>query len=167
MPAAHLSSVRVGSRFISQTPTFLWGTQKLKHERDKSPLQPPPGTHETDENMAANKTECVRVPTLMTSLSMDILEKLGMKLNPRHPLKDFRYLAGKMSYTYERVRNLEYQKNPTVALLGEWMMSSADRGEARTVTDLIELLKDMKRDDAVDLLRPVEFTGKCYGSVDL
>ena len=121
----------------------------------------------TDNNMAAtNKTDCVRVPTLMTSLSMEILEKLGMKLNPRHPLKDFRYLAGKMNYTYERVRNLEYQKNPTVALLGEWMMTSADRGEARTVTELIALLKEMRRDDAVELLRPVEFTGKSYDRVD-
>lgn len=117
--------------------------------------------------MAANKTDFVRVPTLMTSLSMDILEKLGMKLNPRCPLKDFRYLAGKMNYTYEKVRNLEYQKNPTVALLGEWMMSSADQGEAKTVTDLIKLLKGMKRDDCVALLAPVEFTGKSYGRVDL
>lgn len=121
----------------------------------------------TEDNMAANKTDFVRVPTLMTSLSMDILEKLSMKLNPRHPLKDFRYLAGKMGYTYERVRNLEYQKNPTVALLGEWMMSGADQGEAKTVTDLIELLKGMRRDDAVELLRPVEFTGKFYGRADL
>lgn len=121
----------------------------------------------TDDNMAANKADLVRVPTLMTSLSMDILEKLGMKLNPRHPLKDFRYLAGKMGYTYERVKNLEYQKNPTVALLGEWMMSGADAGEAKTVTDLIGLLKGMRRDDAVELLRPVEFTGKCYGGADL
>lgn len=91
---------------------------------------------------------------------MDILEKLGMKLNPRHPMKDFRYLAGKMNYNYESVRNFERQKNPTVFLLGEWWMSCERNGEVKTVTHLIELLKDMGRDDAVEILRPVEFTGK-------
>ena len=108
--------------------------------------------------MATNKANVV--PTLMSSLSMDVLEKLGMKLNPRHPLKDFRYLAGKMNYTYESVRNFERQKNPTVFLLSEWWMSSAEKGEQKTVTNLIEYLQEMRRDDAVELLRPVEFTGK-------
>ena len=116
----------------------------------------------TDENMATNKTDLV--PTLMSSLSMDVLEKLGMKLNPRHPLKDFRYLAGKMNYTYESVRNFERQKNPTVFLLSEWWMSNAEKGEQKTVTNLIEYLQEMRRDDAVELLRPVEFTGKSYRS---
>ena len=121
-------------------------------------------THDsvTDENMATNKTNVV--PTLMSGLSMDVLEKLGMKLNPRHPLKDFRYLAGKMNYTYESVRNFERQKNPTAFLLSEWWMSNAEKGEQKTVTDLIKYLQEMKRDDAVELLRPVEFTGKSYGT---
>lgn len=110
--------------------------------------------------MATNKTDVV--PTLMSSLSMDVLEKLGMKLNPRHPLKDFRYLAGKMNYTYESVRNFERQKNPTVFLLSEWWMSNAEKGEQKTVTNLIEYLQEMSRDDAVEILRPVEFTGKSY-----
>ena len=117
----------------------------------------------TEENMAAcNRDETVRrVPTLVSSLSMDVLERLGMKLNPRHLMKDFRYLAGKMNYNYEMVRNIERQRNPTIFLLNDWFMTHARNGEPKTVTDLIELLKDMQRDDAVDLLKPVEFTGKC------
>lgn len=112
--------------------------------------------------MAANKTDPDRVPTLMSSVSMEILEKLGMKLNPRHPLKDFRYLAGKMKYNYESVRNFERQKNPTIFLLSEWWTSSAQNGEMKTVSHLIHFLKEMRRDDAVEILRPVEFTGKSY-----
>lgn len=106
--------------------------------------------------MASEKMK--RVSTLVNCLSMDILEQLGMKLNPRHPMKDFRYLAGKMNYNYESVRNFERQKNPTVSLLYEWWMSSERNGEVKTVTHLIELLKSMGRDDAVNILRPVEFT---------
>ena len=113
--------------------------------------------------MATCETDKIsRVPTLLNGLSMDVLEKLGMKLNPRHPLKDFRYLAGKMKYNYEMVRNFERQKNPTISLLEDWFMSHTRNGERKTVTHLIELLKDMKRDDAVDILKPVEFTGKCF-----
>lgn len=111
-----------------------------------------------EENMASEKMK--RVSTLMSCLSMDILEQLGMKLNPRHPMKDFRFLAGKMNYNYESVRNFERQKNPTVSLLYEWWMSSERNGEVKTVTHLIELLKSMGRDDAVNILRPVEFTGR-------
>ena len=115
----------------------------------------------TEENMAACETDKIaRVPTLVGTLSMDILERLGMKLNPRHPMKDFRYLAGLMNYTYEMVRNLERQRNPTIYLLSEWNMAYATNGEARTVSDLIDFLKEMKRDDVVEILKPVEYTGK-------
>ena len=117
------------------------------------------------DNMAVCETDKIaRVPTLVSTLSMDVLERLGMKLNPRHPMKDFRYLAGLMNYTYEMVRNFERQRNPTVSLLSEWNMSHAANGEAKTVSDLIELLKEMKRDDTVEILKPVEFTGKCIES---
>ncbi|CAH3028984.1 unnamed protein product [Porites evermanni] len=102
--------------------------------------------------------DTVRVRTLVSSLTMDVLEKLGMKLNPRHPMKDFRYLAGKMNYNYEMVRNFALQRNPTVALLHDWFMSHTKNGEAKTVSHLIELLKNMKRDDVVEILQPLEFT---------
>lgn len=110
--------------------------------------------------------DTVRVRTLVSSLTMDVLEKLGMKLNPRHPMKDFRYLAGKMNYNYEMVRNFALQRNPTVALLHDWFMSHTKNGEGKTVSHLIELLKNMKRDDVVEILQPLEFTGKCLGCVE-
>ena len=128
----------------------------------KFPSTLPKNKDFTDENMAAyEKDKIARVPTLISSLRMDVLEKLGMKLNPRHSMKDFRYLAGLMNYTYDMVRNIELHKNPTIHLLSEWSMSHAKNGVAKTVTDLIELLKDMKRDDVVEILKPVEFTGNC------
>ena len=125
-----------------------------------SPRSPRENTWQK-ENMATSDTvEIVRVPTLVRYLRMDVLEELSFKLNPRHNMKDFRYLAGLMNYNYGMVKNLERQKNPTTYLLSEWDMSHAANGEAKTVGDLIELLKQMKRDDAVEILRPFEFTGK-------
>lgn len=73
-------------------------------------------------------------------------------------MKDFRYLAGKMNYNYETVRNFALQRNPTVALLHDWFMSHTKNGEAKTVSHLIELLKNMKRDDVVEILQPLEFS---------
>lgn len=121
----------------------------------------------TEGNMATYEQEdTVRVRTLVSSLTMDVLEKLGMKLNPRHPMKDFRYLAGKMNYNYEMVRNFALQRNPTVALLHDWFMSHTKNGEAKTVSHLIELLKNMRRDDVVEILQPLEFSGKCLGCLE-
>ena len=105
-----------------------------------------------------------RVPTLASRLDMDVLETLGMKLNPRLPRKDFRTLAGKMKYTYERIRNFEREKNPTLSVLSDWWTEAGKRGEVKTVTELIEILAQMSRDDAVMLLREHEFSSKCIKS---
>ena len=120
----------------------------------------------TEENMATVDTvEIERVPTPLRCLKMNVLEELSRKLNPRHNTKDFRYLAGLMNYTYEMVKNLEREKNPTAYLVSEWAMCHASGGEPKTVGDLLELLKEMRRDDAIEILKPFEFTGKmCGGS---
>lgn len=55
--------------------------------------------------MVMNKIDVVFI--LMSSLSMDVFEKFGMKFNLRYFLKDFRYFVGKMNYMYESVRNFE------------------------------------------------------------
>ena len=102
----------------------------------------------------------VRIPTPIINLNYEVLEKLGMKLNYRMPLKDFRTLAGKMKFTYEVVKNLERQPNPTAALLVRWSQSQAKLGEEKNVTELIEMLNQMGRDDAVDLMTAHEFTGQ-------
>lgn len=116
----------------------------------------------------------VTVQTLISNLKPNVLDELGMYLNPRMPLKDFRTLAGKMGYTFMRVRNFERESNPTVSLLEDWWTSFGKKGESKTVGDLIKYLEEMRRDDAVDLLKPFEFTGKYYklhsqfnGSFDL
>lgn len=98
---------------------------------------------------------------------MDVLETLGMKLNPRLPRKDFRTLAGKMKYTYERIRNFEREKNPTLSVLSDWWTEAGKRGEVKTVTELIEILAQMSRDDAVMLLREHEFSSKCKSCLNV
>lgn len=74
-----------------------------------------------------NKIDFVFI--LMSSLSMDVFEKFGMKFNLRYFMKDFRYFVGKMKYIYESVRNFERQKNLIVFLLLEWWMLYVEKGE--------------------------------------
>ena len=113
--------------------------------------------------MANVEGSSVKVPTLVKNLHFDVLERLGMKMNYRMPMKDFRTLAGKMKYTYEAVKNFERHANPTAALLMQWSHSGSRGrgkvGEEKTVTDLIQLLSLMGREDAVDLMSQYEFTG--------
>jgi hypothetical protein len=95
---------------------------------------------------------------LVSSLDGEVLEGLSMKLNPRMLMKDYKYLAARLKYTYECIQNFARERNPTLALLQHWW--SSRRGKEMTVTVLIELLSDMERDDCVDLLRPYEFYSK-------
>ena len=101
-----------------------------------------------------------RTPTLVNMLPMNILESLGMKLNPRLPRKDIRTLAGKMKYTYERIRNFELEQNPTLAVLNDWWTEAGKRGEMKTVKDLMDMLSSMRRDDAVMLLQEYEYSSE-------
>lgn len=102
----------------------------------------------------------VTVKTLVCKLKPDVLQELGMYLNPYMPLKDYRSLAGKLGYTFMRVVNFERERNPTIALLEDWWTSFNNKNEPKTVSELMQVLEEMRRDDAVDLLKPYEYTGK-------
>lgn len=112
--------------------------------------------------MAAKSQMCskVCVENLASNLKPNILDELAMYLNPRMPLKDYKTLAGKLGYSFLRVRNFERDHNPTISLLEDWWTSYSKKGEAKTVSELIKILEEMKRDDAASLLRPYEFIGK-------
>lgn len=92
--------------------------------------------------------------TLSTNLPHDVIEELCLILNPSLPLKDYRSLAGKMGLRYIYVKNLDRAENPTEKLLQHWWSEEG----SKTVTDLIELLMQIERHDAIDLLRPHEYT---------
>jgi hypothetical protein len=102
----------------------------------------------------------VCVENLASNLKPNVLDELGMYLNPRMPLKDYRTLAGKLGYSFMRVRNFEREHSPTVSLLEDWWTSYGKKGEAKTVAELIKKLEEMKRDDAASLLKPYEFIGR-------
>lgn len=102
----------------------------------------------------------VCVENLASNLKPNTLDELAMYLNPRMPLKDYKTLAGKLGYSFLRVRNFERDHNPTISLLEDWWTSYSKKGEAKTVSELIKILEEMKRDDAASLLRPYEFIGK-------
>jgi hypothetical protein len=110
----------------------------------------------------ADKSEIsskVLIETPVSNLNPSVLEELGMFLNIRMPLKDIRTLAGKLGYSFQRVLNFEREHNPTVSVLEDWWTSYGKNGKEKTVSELVAKLKEMKRDDAVDFLKPHEFTG--------
>ena len=53
-------------------------------------------------------------------LPADILSELSMILNPPLIGKDYKYLAGKMGKSFQIVRWLEMQRDPTASLLEHW-----------------------------------------------
>lgn len=77
-------------------------------------------------------------------------------LNPVLATKDYRSLAGKMGMKFWYVKNLDRKENPTEELLQNWLSGEG----SKFVTDLIDLLKQINRYDAVDLLQEHEYTGK-------
>ena len=74
--------------------------------------------------------------------------------------KDYRSLAGKMGLSHKQVKNIDITANPTEELLEIWM---SGRG-SKTVTDLIELLRQIERYDAIRSLEKHEYTLNTNGN---
>lgn len=94
--------------------------------------------------------------TLTRDLCHDVIEQLCLMLNPVLATKDYRSLAGKMGMKFWYVKNLDRKENPTEELLQNWLSGEG----SKFVTDLIDLLKQINRYDAVDLLQEHEYTVK-------
>eukprot|EP00794_Sanderia_malayensis_P012482 gene12482-13765_t len=68
---------------------------------------------------------------------------------------DWQSMAGRMGFKYGEVLNFNRRSDPTSAVLRQW---SEDQGSEATVTELMKILRDIKRNDAVALLKKHEFT---------
>ncbi|XP_031553377.1 mucosa-associated lymphoid tissue lymphoma translocation protein 1-like [Actinia tenebrosa] len=97
------------------------------------------------------------VKTPLSNLNPNVLEELGMFLNPRLISKDVRTLSGKLGYSLRRVQNFERERNPTACMLEDWS-TCYEEGQEKTVSELLVKLEEMKRHDAVDFLKPYEFS---------
>ena len=92
------------------------------------------------------------------NLPPEVLYELGLILDPPLSTKDYRSLAGKMNCRYRFVKNLDRKDKPTEALLEYWWSSEG----SKTVRDLINLLKEIDRHDAIDELLPHEYRGMSF-----
>ena len=90
---------------------------------------------------------------LASELPPHVLEKMYLYLNPCLLSKDYKSLAAKMGMSLLFVSNIERMPNPTKCLLRSWWTQNA----SRTVSDLIKLVKKIKRDDVKCLLENYEY----------
>ncbi|XP_046843878.1 uncharacterized protein LOC124437959 isoform X2 [Xenia sp. Carnegie-2017] len=78
----------------------------------------------------------------------EIYRQLCNKLDDELYRKDWKTLAGKMNFTAGEVRDFSREKSPADALLQHWKTTSINHD----VSALMKLLKEMERNDLVDLL---------------
>lgn len=89
--------------------------------------------------------------TLIRHLPGDVYENLGRLLNPKS-FNNWVTLAGRLGFNNSDVKNFEiHPDEATQTVLTEW-----GQREGSTVDVLIDVLKEMKRDDCVEVLKPWE-----------
>lgn len=64
--------------------------------------------------------------------------------------KDFRGLAARLKWSEDEIEQLQKCNNPTVTLLVDWQV-----GNESTVDNLKKLLKEINRDDVIEILNEV------------
>eukprot|EP00794_Sanderia_malayensis_P017080 gene17080-18801_t len=85
-----------------------------------------------------------------------IWKQLSTLLNPRMVVGgDWTSMAGKMGFKYQDILNFDRERDPTAAVLHEW---SIEKGLYATVSELILILRNVQRNDAVELLKEHELT---------
>lgn len=111
--------------------------------------------HRESDSQGSNSSlqgVCVQVggvknKTLIRHLPGDIYENLGRLLNPKS-FNNWVTLAGRLGFNNSDVKNFEiHPEEATQTVLTEW-----GQREGSTVDVLIDVLKEMKRDDCVEVL---------------
>lgn len=94
---------------------------------------------------------------LVKDLPVKVLKKLSVHLNPSMIVGgDWKSMAGEFGMTYSEILNYDRQPDPTMYVLAEWWQEGGDK----TVTELLSVLRKIKREDTVRLLSPHENYGK-------
>ncbi|XP_066572934.1 myeloid differentiation primary response protein MyD88 [Amia ocellicauda] len=82
----------------------------------------------------------------LTALNFSVRKKLGLFLNPSTMVAgDWTALAELMGFDYLEIKNYEQCQNPTKKVLEDWQAKCP----AATVDKLLQMLKDMERDDVL------------------
>ena len=85
---------------------------------------------------------------LVRDLPGNVIIELGRLLNPKS-YNNWAKLAGRLGFTNNHVKNLELEpEEATQSLLSEWSQQ-----DGSTVDVLVRILKEMKRDDCVQVLQ--------------
>ena len=85
---------------------------------------------------------------LVRDLPGNVIIELGRLLNPRS-YNNWAKLAGRLGFTNNHVKNFELEpEEATQSLLSEWSQQ-----DGSTVDVLVRILKEMKRDDCVQVLQ--------------
>ena len=78
---------------------------------------------------------------------MEDYDKICDELNIINCGRDYKTLAGRMSYCVNEVKKFQRGENPSDALLSHW-----GKKRGHTVMKLIEILKEMGNDAAAEML---------------
>ena len=111
--------------------------------------------------MCVTCIQALAAEKLIRNLSIKCLQDMGMKLSG--PVgKNYKYLAGKLGFSTSDVGELESTDkiNPGFALLQRWSQQNNT-----TVAVLMTYLRDMNRDDVLDVLN-TELKGTYFHSVN-
>jgi len=94
---------------------------------------------------------------LIKDMPSEAYKKLVMLLQPLSATgRDYKSLADRMGYSNQYIQFLQSTKDPVLTLIKEYQ-----QGDKR-ISELISLLRDMKRYDVVEELQP--YIGKCVDS---
>ena len=102
------------------------------------------------------------VPRLVKDLHYQVLKDLFNLLNRKTLIgNDWRTFASHLGMSYGDIMVLEGESNPASAVFQKWMSQDGEK----TVSFLIDILRRMKRFDAVRHLDKQEITGTYSSSV--
>ncbi|XP_066024898.1 tumor necrosis factor receptor superfamily member 16 [Pocillopora verrucosa] len=138
----------------SETPAHARSSYGLRGRRTVYSTRPNSHQRDSDSQGSSGSLQGVSVSngkskTLVRDLPAHVFIELGKFLNPKSS-KNWVTLAGYLEFTTNEIKNFELEVNEaTQNVLYQW-----GQKDSSTVDFLINVLKKMKRDDCVQVLKP-------------
>nr|XP_058946104.1 uncharacterized protein LOC131774105 [Pocillopora verrucosa] len=138
----------------SETPAHARSSYGLGGRRTAYSTRPNSHQRDSDSQGSSGSLQGVSVSngkskTLVRDLPAHVFIELGKFLNPKSS-KNWVTLAGYLEFTTNEIKNFELEVNEaTQNVLYQW-----GQKDSSTVDFLINVLKKMKRDDCVQVLKP-------------
>lgn len=138
----------------SETPAHARSSHGLRGRRTTNSSRPNSHHRDSDSQGSSGSLQGVSVSngkskTLVRDLPVNVSIELGNLLNPKSS-KNWVTLAGYLDFTTTEIKNFELNPSEaTQSILYQW-----GQKDGSTVDFLINVLKKMKRDDCVQVLKP-------------